>query len=380
MLHFTEAEFARRGALLMAEMDRQGLEAILLFAPESQYWLTGYDTFGFCFFQCLVVHRGGTHLLTRSADLRQAQMTSTIRDIRIWKDAADADPTQDLKGMLADLGLLHGRIGIETETPGLTARSWIALEQALRGTRLVESSDLVPMLRLTKSDEEIACIREAAAMGDAAYRAALPLIRPGGSEAEILAALQGEIFRMGGDYPANEAIIGSGDHALLCRYQSGRRTLDETDQITLEWAGTHRHYHAALMRTVVVGEARPEHARMHAAAAEALAACEAALKPGNTTGDVFAEHARVLDDHGLSAHRLNACGYSMGARFAPCWMDPPMFLGGGRAKIAPGQAWFLHMILMDSESGAAMCLGRSSLVTETGAEPLSDLPLDLEIR
>ena len=53
---------------------------MLLFAQESMYWLTGYDTFGFCFFQCLVVKADGSMvLLTRSADLRQARQTSTSR-------------------------------------------------------------------------------------------------------------------------------------------------------------------------------------------------------------------------------------------------------------------------------------------------------------
>ncbi|GIX12724.1 MAG: Xaa-Pro dipeptidase [Paracoccaceae bacterium] len=380
MLHFSTAEFARRRSALAAEMARRNLEAMLLFAPESQYWLTGHDSFGYCFFQCLVVHPGGMHLLTRSADLRQAQLTSNIPDIRIWADAEDADPALDLRALLAEIGVLHGRVGIETATHGLTARNWIQLEQALRGTRLVEASDIVPGLRLVKSAEEIACIRVAAEIADAAWAAALPLIRGGGSEAEILAALQGEIFRRGGDYPANPVVIGSGDHALLCRYHSGRRVLAGRDQITLEWAGVWRHYHAALMRTVLVGTADARHLALHAAAAEALAACEAALKPGATTGEVFAEHARVLDSHGLSAHRLNACGYALGARFAPSWMEPQMFIPGGRVRIAPGQVWFLHMILMDSDSGAAMCLGRSSLVGENGAEPLSALPLDLEIR
>ncbi len=48
----------------------------------------GYDTFGFCFFQCLVVKLSGRmELLTRSADLRQARRTSLIENIRIWKNA-----------------------------------------------------------------------------------------------------------------------------------------------------------------------------------------------------------------------------------------------------------------------------------------------------
>ncbi|MEM9198149.1 MAG: Xaa-Pro peptidase family protein [Pseudomonadota bacterium] len=378
MLHFSQDEFNRRSTALWAEMDRRGLDALLLFAPESQFWLTGYDTFGFCFFQCLVMRKDGPVLLTRSADLRQAQLTSTIGDIRVWKDAAGAKPAQDLRALLVELGLERGRLGIETATAGLTARSWIALEQGVRGAELVEASDLVPGLRLTKSAEEIAHVRRAAEMADAAFDAARALIRPGGNEGEILAAMQGEIFRMGGDYAGNEFVIGSGDHALLCRYQAGRRVLADQDQLTLEWAGASAHYHAALMRTVVIGPPQPAHERMHSAAKEALLACEAALAPGNTTGDVFAAHAKTLDAHGLAAHRLNACGYSLGARFSPCWMDDQMFYENGEVVLAPDQVFFLHMILMDSDSGTAMTLGRTSLVTPNGAEPLSKLSLELD--
>src|SRR5690606_33423689 len=54
-LHFDRAEFDARRDRLVIEMSERKLDALLLFAQESMYWLTGYDTFGFCFFQCLVV-------------------------------------------------------------------------------------------------------------------------------------------------------------------------------------------------------------------------------------------------------------------------------------------------------------------------------------
>ena len=110
MLHFTTTEFDDRMARARAEMARRGLDVLLLFAPESQYWLTGYDTFGFCFFQCLIVSDGDPVLLTRSADFRQAQLTSNIKDIRTWKDQAGADPTGDLVALLGDMGLSGKRI------------------------------------------------------------------------------------------------------------------------------------------------------------------------------------------------------------------------------------------------------------------------------
>ncbi|MEM9009675.1 MAG: Xaa-Pro peptidase family protein [Pseudomonadota bacterium] len=382
VLHFELAEFAARRARLDAAMATRELDAMLLFAPESQYWLTGFDTFGYCFFQCLVVPADGAPvLLTRSADRLQAELTSTIEDVRIWVDGAGADPAGMLAALLADLGLSGKRLGLETETHGLTARNGERLQTALAGrVTLVEASDLVPELRLTKSPAEIAMVRRAAELGDEAHRAALPHMRPGGSEAAILAAMQGAIFAGGGDYPGNEFIIGSGPQALLCRYYSGRRILDDQDQLTLEWAGTWRHYHAALMRTVVIGEPRPTHRPMHAAAHEALLACEAALRPGATLGAVFAAHAETFDHHGLGAHRLNACGYALGARFSPSWMEPQMFYADAPGLIGVNQVYFLHMILMDQESGTAVTLGRTSLVTESGAEPLSGLPLDLEVR
>src|SRR5690606_19755095 len=99
---------------------------------------------------------------------------------------------------------------------------------------------------------EIAYVRQAAELADRAWDAAVRLAAPGVDEAEILAAMHGEIFRGGGDDPANEFIIGSGQQALLCRYYSGRRKLDARDQLTLEWAGTYRHYHSAMMRTLAV--------------------------------------------------------------------------------------------------------------------------------
>ncbi len=101
-LHFSPEEFARRRAALLAAMAEARLDGLLLFQQESMYWLTGYDTFGFCFFQGLAVTADGRMaLLTRSADLRQAQHTSTIEDIRIWKDAAGANPALDLKALAA---------------------------------------------------------------------------------------------------------------------------------------------------------------------------------------------------------------------------------------------------------------------------------------
>ncbi|AMS41351.1 Xaa-Pro peptidase family protein [Aminobacter sp. NyZ550] len=381
-LHFERTEFDARRDRLMIEMAEKKLDAVVLFAQESMYWLTGYDTFGFCFFQSLVVMADGSMtLLTRSADLRQARHTSIIENIVLWTDRDNANPTLDLRNLLNDLGLLGARVGVEYDTHGLTAFNGRRLDEQLQTFgQIVDASGIVGRLRLFKSPAEIEKAEKAASLADDALDAALPLIKQGGDEARILAAMQGAIFTGGGDYPANEFIIGSGADALLCRYKSGRRKLNKNDQLTLEWAGVFNHYHAPMMRTVLTGKASRRHQELYDASLAALLAVEKAMTPGNTFGDVFDAHARTLEAHDLTKHRLNACGYSVGARFTPSWMDMPMFYQGNPEPIAPNMTLFAHMIIMDSETETAMTLGRTYLTTESAPKPLSRHDLDLIVR
>jgi Xaa-Pro dipeptidase len=381
-LHFSQTEHASRLDRLKARMAHEKLDAVLLFAQESMYWLTGYDTFGYCFFQTLVVKADGSMtLLTRSADLRQARHTSIIENINIWVDRTNADPTSDLKDLLNDLDLLGARIGVEYDTHGMTGRVARLLDNQLMSfCEMVDASYLISELRLVKSPEEIVYVKKAAELADDALDAALKLTKAGASEADILAAMQGAIFAGGGDYPANEFIIGSAEDALLCRYKAGRRTLDAQDQLTLEWAGTFAHYHAAMMRTVVIGQPTPRHQELFDACQEAIQEIEKVMRPGHSFGDVFEAHARVLDERSLTRHRLNACGYSLGARFSPSWMEHQMFHVGNPQAILPDMSLFIHMIIMDSERNTAMTLGHTYLTTEDAPQVLSRHPLEMIVK
>jgi Xaa-Pro dipeptidase len=378
-LHFSEQELAERRARVCEVLADKGLDGLLMFRQESMYYLTGYDTFGYVFFQCLYLGADGRmFLLTRAPDLRQAQLTSVVEEIHVWRDGPDARPARQLRDILEEYDLRGARLGVEYEAYGLTARNGKHLERELNDfCALKDASFLVSRLRLVKSPAEVAYLRQAGEDADAALEAALPLVRPGAFEGDILAAMQGEVFKRGGDYSGNEYIIGSGEGALLCRYFSGRRHLSDNDQLTLEWAAAERHYHAAMMRTLVVGELPAAQREMHEVARAALLAVEEKLQPGNSLGEAFDAHAQTLDAAGYQAHRMNACGYSMGTTFSPNWMDWPMLYHGNPVFLEPGMAFFVHIIIYDSEAGLAMTLGRSSLVTEAGAESLSRAPLDL---
>ena len=380
-IHFSKEEFSDRKSKVIQELKKQNIDGLLMFRQESMYWLTGYDSFGFVYFQCLVLTtKGDLILLTRAPDLRQAQNTSIIKDIRIWVDKVNANPVNELKNILSELGLEKSNLGVEYEAYGLTGRNAIRLNNSLKNfVTLHDKSELVSCLRIVKSSAEIVYVKKAAELADNAMEMAWKYAHAGQDEAKILAEMQGAIFKGGGDYPANEFIIGSGKNALLCRYQSGKRKLDEIDQLSLEWAGTYKHYHSAMFRTILIGKVNDKQKKMYKACVEALKACENKLKPGNKVGEVFDVHADVFDRLGYKKSRMNACGYSLGTTFAPNWMDWPMLYTGNQVLIKPGMVFFMHMILMDSDNELAMNLGETYLVTENGNERLGKKTLDLVV-
>lgn len=256
-LHFSREEYAQRIGKARHLLVERGLDAILIFAQESHYYLTGFDTTGYVFFQCAVLTAGddAITLLTRRPDVEQARRTSIMKDIRVWYDTEDANPAHDLKGLLEEKGLSGGRLGIELATHGLTAANYVRVNDALDGwCQLVDASDLVRSLRVIKSPAELAYVRRAAELADESLTTMQETARPGAFEGDIMAAGQGAIFRGGGDVPASGPVLGSGDRALLVRNSTGLRYLDAQDQLTIEFAAVYRRYHACLMQTLPIGE------------------------------------------------------------------------------------------------------------------------------
>ena len=180
-VHFEPTEMKCRRQRVSERISELGMDGLLIFKQESMYYLTGYDTFGFSMFQCLVIDTSGhTVLLTRLPDLRQAQFTSDIQDIRIWHDTENANPTLELRDLLESLGYRNKRIGIELDSYGLKAHYWRLLETQLDGfCTLVDTSTLIDQFRRVKSSKEIEYIRRAGELSDDAWNQAVQLTEPG---------------------------------------------------------------------------------------------------------------------------------------------------------------------------------------------------------
>ncbi len=376
LLHFSRHEFDRRLARARAAMEHDGLDGLVLFRQDSMYYLTGYDTSGYSMFQGMYLGADGTlALLTRSADRIQSRETSIVVDIRIWQDREDASPGDDLRNMLEDHGCRGKRLGVEYHAYGLTGQRAKMVDAALDGfCRTVDASDLVRLLRLVKSEAELAYVREAGALCDRILDVSIERTIPGASVKAVYGAMMQALMEGGGDPTAGRWPMGAGEAAVFCRYHTGDEIVAEQDQIVFEPAAAFRHYHAAMMYNILTGTPDHRHVSMNRACADAIDACLETLRPGRTVGDVFDAHATTLGEAGFGHARLAACGYTMGAMYPPTWMDWPMVWAGNPQVLEPGMVFFLHMILLDDTTGLSMSIGETAIVTEGTCERVNHIP------
>jgi Xaa-Pro dipeptidase len=377
-LPFTREEHLDRQARLRHRLVETGFDAMLVFAQESHFWLTGYDTGGYVFFQCAVVTADDRPivLLTRRPDLLQARQTSTIEDIRIWWDAEDANPARDLKAILEELGLNGKRVAVELNTHGLTGWNLWRLQKTLDGFCTLDDDDhMIRRMRLVKSPAELVYVRKAAAILDRSLDAVIAASRPGILDSELKAVYLKTTLEAGCDMPPNAPLFNSGPRAVYGRGVSEPRRIEAQDQILVEYPVAYRRYNVKTEWTILFGTPDPRQIRMYDAARSTLDRMTAIARPGTTLGAIFDVHAQGLDDAGFKAHRYGATGYSVGCTFAPTSMDvPPMIYSGNPTLCAPGMTLFYHVMIGDSDTGFAMGVGHTLLVTEGAPEVLTGLP------
>ncbi|KAF9890621.1 hypothetical protein FE257_005752 [Aspergillus nanangensis] len=381
-LWFSNAEFKERQTRALELMKRDNLDGLLMTKQESLYYLTGFDTFGYVFFQAMYFHNDGSmRLITRIPDLRQALFTSILdqKDVLIRSDDAGSNPVSLVPKILEEFGInsISKRIGYEPDSCSLTHRLGKLLEEAVQGLcTLIDCSDLLTReLRIVKSETEMRKVRKAAYLADFALVRTLKLAKPGAYEGDLWREIVGTVYEGGGDDPANENILVSGNKAVLTRYSAGKDRIER--QLTLEHAAVYKHYHACLMRTIPIGGITKLAYKMHEVNILQMKACMEALKPGREIGDVFEAYARVADENGFRDQRFNSCGYSVSATFSPTWMDFPMFVRGQNVIAKAGMVFFIHIILMDKATDTASSIGQTVEVTQDGCVSLSKLPFCL---
>ena len=375
--HFSREEFSQRQQKTRKHLQNLELDGLLLFKIEDMYWLTGYESDGFCIFGSMFIGTEGalTHL-ARPADLGNLSYSSICEDVRISPDTEDSTRAEHIKDMLRSLGMEGKKIGIQVDTMGLTPRLFLEISAILDGwCELTVAPDFIRILRLVKSPQELNYFRKAGEVMDIVMDKVIEATYPGAFEGDIYATFYDTLFRLDADLPAHIPPLGSGESALNLRYTTKRKNVSENDQVTLELGLAYRHYHVACMGVVLTGpEINKRHLKMHKTSVTALDEVQAALRPGTTVGELFDIYKETLEEHGEHDAVLTVAGYTMGAMWPPTWMEEPMIFEGNPLVLEENMTFFTHMILNDRETGLSMAVGETAIVTKDAPEIITHTP------
>lgn len=375
---FPAEEFAQRQDRARAVVAAAGFDALIVTGPETIFWLTGRQTAGYFAFQALILPATprAPVLLVRQLELAGARANTWLDDVFAYQDGED--PLAALAGLTADLGLSN--LAIERDGWFLSPAMLAALDRRFDGA-LGDGSGLVAPLRAVKSPLEIAAIRAAAGYAEAGLAAGIAACHAGATENSVTAAMMSAAIAAGSEVMAMEPLVSSGPRSGLPHMTWRRRELAEGDGIFLELAGSHARYHAALMRSVWIGQPPALALSMMDCAQEALAAALEECRPGNSCAVPHRAAQAVIDRAGHTAAFRKRIGYSMGVAFAPDWGEGAilsLFEGVGRI-IEPGMVFHLPATLRDY-GRFTVGVSETVIITETGAETLSSLPRQMQLR
>jgi Xaa-Pro aminopeptidase len=201
------------------------------------------------------------------------------------------------------------RVGLEAER--VTWRVYDTLAQELPGCTWVPLDGIVDDLRAVKDDEEIAALRRAAELADAALARTLPTIR-GRSERAIARALEQAILEAGADAVAFPTIVASGPRGSLPHARPSDRVVAPGDLVTIDFGAVVDGYHSDETVTVAVGWAESWQRDLFELVRSAQAAGLRAVRSGATAKDVDAACRAIIEAAGRGREFGHGAGHGVG--------------------------------------------------------------------
>lgn len=369
---FPASEYERRLKKARAALRDAKLDACLVTAPENVFYLSGYDSWvgaNSPQFMILTPGQDPPTIVLRNVDEPLARETTWIPGLRTYHLHSD-DVALVVKQVLADKGVAGGRIGSELQSSVLSHAMGKRLEEALSDCEVVDTTDLLGDLRLVKSPAEVQRLEEAAGHAQAGLDALHRSLRPGITEIELAAEIEGAMRRAGSDYWAIPTELASGWRSAGGHATPRSKVIEPGDLVHVEFAGVSHRYHATAIQTLAAGGPDARARELYDIALASLRAGLAAVKPGVPVAEIEEASLKPLRAHGLEHAAMMRFGYGIGIAYPPVWLETLQISRGFERPLEPGMVMVLHSCLELPEEQLGVIQGGTYLLQEHGLRML----------
>jgi creatinase len=309
---FSDAEMQGRLARLRQTMAAHDIEAVVL---TSYHNINYFSDFVYCKFgrdYGLVVTQDRFTTVTANIDGGQPYRRNRLGDNIVYTDWQKDNFFKAVKQ------LCEGRRRVGVEFDHLTLQNQQKLLAALGDVELVDIGAPTMKLRMIKSAEEIALIRQGARIADVGGVAVRDAIHAGVPEYEVSLAGQAAMVReIAKTYPNSELMdtwvwFQSGINTDGAHNPVTSRRVQPGDILSLNTFPMISGYYTALERTLFLGHASDEHLRLWEVNCEVHRRGQELIKPGVRCCDIAHELNEIFAKHDLLQYRTFGYGHSFG--------------------------------------------------------------------
>jgi Xaa-Pro aminopeptidase len=298
-------DIADRSGRLRARLDGAGCDAVLVTNLTNIRYLTGFTGSS-----ALVLVTADDLLFVTDGRYRD-QATRQLTEARVAARVEIGRTSEEQRDHLAKVVGGLSRLGLEAENVTWAQQRRFATEW-FEGTEMVATDGLVEDLRRVKDAGEVARIKAACAMADAALAAVRHRLGEGATEAEVALELEWQMRRLGADGPSFDTIVASGPNGAMPHHRAGERRITDGDLVVIDFGALVDGYHSDMTRTVMVGQPTETQRRMLDAVHASQAAGVAAVRSGVEARDVDEACRAVLRDAGWEDAFVHGTGHGVG--------------------------------------------------------------------
>jgi Xaa-Pro aminopeptidase len=239
----------------------------------------------------------------------QQQAAEEVEDSFARRIASAPQGLLDLVGEALRSGEL--RLGFEADHVSVSQHD--RLRAGLRDdVELVSTTRLVETLRAAKEPEELARIKAATALADAAFERLLRERIVGRTERELALALDNEMRQRGAQRVSFETIVAAGAHGALPHAQPRDVAIREGDMVVFDWGAELDGYCSDCTRTIAVGDPGRDAREVYALVLEAQLAGLQAVRAGHGGRDVDGVAREMIAAGGYAEQFGHGLGHGVG--------------------------------------------------------------------
>lgn len=297
-------------------------------------------------------------------------------------------PTQlydDVEGIITTTGQSHFACAVELlEKLNLNVlgvegtmetKMYLDLKQALPGTQIEVTTNVIEKLREVKTPEELDAIRAAVKITDLAFSEIVKNIKVGMTELEVKNLVDNAHVKFGGDKPSFDTIVASGLNGAYPHAVPSSKVLEDGDMVTIDFGTFKNGYCSDMTRSFFVGnDKNPKLVEIHNVVREAHVAQVKAARPGISGHELDKIGRDIIIAAGYGDYFIHGTGHSFGLevhenpRAAIGWEQK--FVVGNVVTIEPG-------IYVEGIGGVR--IENDIIITESGCENLNQSALDYDI-